>query len=59
MKKFSLAKHDARIIELINETDHKTLAIWAIDYFNRGRYLFNKDYPENQIIDKTLNILKL
>ncbi len=59
MKKFSLAKHDARIIELINETDHKTLAIWAIDCFNRGRYLFNKDYPKNQIIDKALNILKL
>lgn len=47
IKKFSLAKHDARIIGLINETDHKTLAIWAIDCFNRGRYLFNKDYPKN------------
>lgn len=59
MKKFSLAKHDPRIVELINRTDHKILAIWAIDCFNRGRYLFNKDYPENQIIDKALDTLRL
>lgn len=58
MKKFSLTKHDPRITELINNTDHKTLAIWAIDCFNSGRYLFNKDYPENQIIDKALDTLK-
>ncbi len=59
MRNFSLAKHDPRIIELINNTEHKTLAIWAMDCFNRGRYLFNKDYPENQIIDKALELLKL
>ncbi len=59
MKKFTLTKHDSRITELINDTDHKTLAIWAIDCFNRGRYLFDKNYPENQIIDKALDTLKL
>ena len=59
MKKFSLVKHDPRILELISETNHKILAIWAIDFFNRGRYLFNKDYPENEIIDKALDTLKL
>ena len=59
MKKFSLAKHDPQITELIKLTEHKTLAIWAIDCFNRGRYLFNKSYPENQIIDKALDTLKL
>lgn len=59
MKKFSLTKHDSRVIELINNTEHKTLAIWAIDCFNRGRYLFNKDYLGNEIIDKALDILNL
>lgn len=59
MNKFSLAKHDPRIQELIKETEHKTLAIWAIDCFNRGRYLFNKEYQENEIIDKALDTLKL
>ena len=59
MNKFSLIKHDPEIVELIKTTDHKTLAIWAIDCFNNGRYLFNKDYPENKIIDNALNTLKL
>ena len=59
MKKFSLAKHDPQITKLIKDTDHKTLAIWAIDCFNRGRYLFDQDYLENQIIDKALDTLKL
>lgn len=59
MEKFSLAKHDPQIVELIKVSDHRILAIWAIDCFNRGRYLFNKDYIENEIIDKALDTLKL
>ncbi len=59
MTKFSLAKHDPELIELMKDTDHKVLAIWAIDCFNRGRYLLNKDYPENQIVDKALETLNL
>ena len=59
MKKFPLPKHDPKIQELIKTTNHKTLAIWAMDCFNRGRYLFNQDYQENEIIDKALNTLKL
>lgn len=59
MKDFSLASHDPRIVKLIKETDQKTLAIWAMDCFNRGRYLFGKGYKENEIIDKALETLEL
>ncbi len=58
MRNFSLAKHDPDLQVIINDTEHKTLAVWAIDCFNRGRYLFNKDYPENKIIDKAIETLK-
>ncbi len=58
-KKISLIKHDPQLLEMIKKTDHKTLAIWAIDCFNRGLFMFNKDYPENEIIDKAISILKL
>ena len=59
MKHFPLPKKDAQLAELIKITNHKVLANWAIDCFNKGRFLFNKDYEENKIIDKALDILKL
>ena len=59
MKKLPLPKRNPHVLELIKNTDHKTLATWAIDCFNRGRSLFNKEYTENEIIDKALDTLKL
>lgn len=59
MKNFSLTKHDPRIVELIKHTDHNLLAIWAIDCFQRCRALFDKDYPENQIMDHAIALLQL
>lgn len=59
MNKFSLASHDPKIVSLIAVSDHKIVSRWAIECFNRGRYLFNQNYIQNQVIDSALNILSL
>lgn len=48
--RFSLTqyKKDERIIELVNKTDKKTLAIWAIECANRVLPYFEENYPEDQ-----------
>lgn len=45
--KFSLAHKDERIVELVNKTDHKTLALWAIDCVERVMPYFEEKYPED------------
>lgn len=52
MNKFSLAKRDSEIQDLIQKTDHKILARWAIDCLNRVFYIFEERYP-NETIPKT------
>src|SRR5258705_9368876 len=46
--KFSLAQHKDRFVELVKKTDHKTLAIWAIDCAERVMPNFEEKYPEDQ-----------
>jgi len=48
--KFSLAHYrkDKRIIEIVNKTDKKTLAIWAINCTERVLPYFEENYPEDQ-----------
>jgi len=46
-KKFSITYKDESIIELLSKTDHKTLAIWAIDCAKRVLIYFEKKYPED------------
>lgn len=58
MKKFSLAKHDSEIQDLISKTDHKILAQWAIDCLNRVFYIFEEKYPNENIPQTAVNILK-
>ena len=48
MKKFSLAKHDPEIQELIKTTDQKILAQWTIDCLYRVFYLFEQKYPNEK-----------
>lgn len=56
----SALQHDPRIQELIKQTNKKTLALWAIDCFNRQRGLVNEGYvEENKIIDHALATLNL
>jgi hypothetical protein len=46
--KFSLTQYkDERIVELMGKTDHKTLAVWAIDCVERVLPYFDEKYPED------------
>jgi hypothetical protein len=45
--KFSLVQHKNYFLELVNKTDHKTLAIWAIDCAERVLPYFEEKYPED------------
>ena len=44
-KKFSLVYKDEALDELMNKTDHKTLAVWAIDCAERVMPYFENNYP--------------
>jgi len=46
--KFSLAQHKDHFVELVKKTDHKTLAVWAIDCAERVMPYFEEKYPEDQ-----------
>ena len=50
MKKseFSLAKHKGEFLELVKKTEHKTLAIWAIDCAERVLPYFEEEYPADR-----------
>jgi hypothetical protein len=43
--KFSLKQHKDEFVELVNKTDHKTLAVWAIDCAERVLPYFEGLYP--------------
>jgi hypothetical protein len=45
--KFSLAKHKALFLELVKETDHKTLAVWTVDCAERVLPYFEEEFPED------------
>jgi hypothetical protein len=46
--KFSLAQHKAAFLELVERTDHKTLAVWAIDCAERVLPYFEKAFPQDR-----------
>src|SRR2546425_10276109 len=45
--KFSITHKDESMVELVRKTDHKTLAIWAIDCAERVLPYFEEKYPED------------
>jgi hypothetical protein len=45
--KFSLIKHKDEFVELVEKTDHKVLAVWAIDCAERVLPYFEEQYPED------------
>ena len=45
--RFSIAHKDEEMLELIKDTDHKTLAVWAIDCAERVLPYFEEKYPED------------
>lgn len=46
--KFSIARKDEQMIDLINSTDQKILAIWAIDCAQRVMPFFEEKYPDDK-----------
>lgn len=45
--KFSLAHHKAYFLDVVEKTDHKTLAVWAIDCAERVLPYFENQYPQD------------
>ncbi|HEY6286202.1 MAG TPA: hypothetical protein VIX20_11105 [Ktedonobacteraceae bacterium] len=45
--KFSITHRDEEMLKLIKDTDHKTLAFWAIDCAERVLPYFEEKYPED------------
>lgn len=45
--KFSVTQKDKSTVELIGKTDHKTLAVWAIDCVDRILPYFEEKYPDD------------
>lgn len=45
--KFTLARKDEPMLELVIKTDHKTLALWAIDCVGRVLPYFEEQYPND------------
>src|SRR5687768_7945440 len=46
--KFSIARKDEAMQELMSTTDHKTLARWAIDCAERVMPYFEQTYPQDR-----------
>lgn len=45
--KFSIAHKDEEMLELVSKTDHKSLALWAIDCATRLLPYFEEKYPQD------------
>jgi hypothetical protein len=45
--KFLLAHYKDEFVELVRKTDHKTLAVWAVDCVERVMPYFEEKYPED------------
>ena len=44
---FSVTHKDESMVELVGKTDHRTLAVWAIDCVERVLPYFEEKYPED------------
>ncbi len=53
--KFNLAHGDEELLDLVQTTDHKILAVWAIDCAERVLPFFEEQYPED---DRPRNALE-
>lgn len=56
--KLSLKKHKEEFIEIVKQTDQKTLAIWAIDCAIRVLPYFEAKYPEDHRPRRALETLQ-
>lgn len=56
--KFSVTYKDESMVELVGKTDHKTLAVWAIDCVERVLPYFEEKYPEDNRPQKAIETLQ-
>jgi len=56
--KFSIARKDDEMLELVSKTDKKTLAVWAIDCAERVLPYFEKKYPKDRRPRKAIETLQ-
>jgi hypothetical protein len=56
--KFSIAHKDETMIRLVKKTDHKILAIWAIDCALRVLPYFEEKYKQDNRPRKAIEVLK-
>ena len=57
--KFSLTRYkDERVVELVKKTDHKTLAIWAVDCVLHVLPYFKEKFPEDPRPQKAIEVLQ-
>ena len=57
--KFSLARKDEPMLELVGKSDHKTLAVWAIDCADRVLPYFEEKFPDDHRPRNALKALQL
>ena len=57
-QKFSIAHKDEEMLALVSKTDHKTLALWAIDCAERVLPYFEEKYPNDHRPRAALETLK-
>jgi len=56
--KFSITRKGEEMVELVSKTDHKTLAIWAIDCAERVMAYFEEKYPQDHRPRQAIETLK-
>jgi hypothetical protein len=56
--KFSIAREDKEMVDLVGKTDQKTLALWAIECAERVMPYFEEKYPEDQRACQAIKTLK-
>ncbi|GEM_PF-290025 len=56
--KFSLKQHKDEFLELVNKTDHKPLAVWAIDCAERVLPYFEEKCPDDNRPRKAIETLQ-
>ncbi len=56
--KFSLKQHKAKFLRIVERTDHKTLAVWAIDCAERVLPYFEEEHPEDNRPRKAIETLQ-
>lgn len=58
-KTFSLAQQDEATLELVGKTEHRTLAVWAMDCVERVMPFFETKYPHDNRPRVALQTLKM